>query len=204
MGRGFVFDGSVTLGEVSFALAWNVHGNPAQSSFVLEAERLLGVPLPLQPNTASHLVGNTVLCLGPRSWLFVAGPTWKRNDFSDTRVALNAAGGALFDVSSSYIGWLIAGGGAARVLNRSCPLDFDASVFPAGRCAQSMLGHINALFYKVDERPAFIVMAARSLAVDAWRDLRTSAKTDGYRIVTPASFHPPPFGNRPDGDGRDR
>jgi hypothetical protein len=47
-------------------------------------------------------------------------------------------------------------------------------------------------------------MAARSLAADAWRDLRTSAKTDGYRIVTPTSFHPdPPFGNGADGDGRD-
>ena len=146
-----------------------------------------------------------MLSLGPKSWLLVAGPTSSPEHFNMTRVALNAVDGALFDVSSSYVGWLIAGGGAARVLNRSCPLDFDPSVFPAGRCAQSMLGHINALFYKVDERPAFIVMVARSFAVDAWRDLRTSAKTDGYRIVTPASFHPdPPFANAADGDGRDR
>jgi sarcosine oxidase subunit gamma len=183
-----VFDGGLTLGEVSFALAWNVHGNPAQSLFVLEAERVLGMPLPLQPNTASRRAGNTVLPLGPKSWLLVAGSTSQRKDFCDTRVALNAAGGALFDVSSSYVGWLIAGGGAARVLNRSCPLDFHPNVFPAGHCAQSVLGHINALFYKVDERPAFIVMVARSFAVDTWRDLCSSAKTDGYRVVPPTPF----------------
>ena len=199
-----MFDDSLTLGEVSFAFAWSVHGNPAQSSFVLETERALGMPLPLQPNTASRHAGNTVLSLGPRSWLLIGGPASQRNDFRDMRVALNAAGGALFDVSSSYVGWLIAGGGAERVLNRSCPLDLHPSTFPAGRCAQSLLGHINALFYKVDERPAFIVMVARSLAVDAWRDLRASAKTDGYDVVPPTSFHPDPsLASAADDDGRD-
>ena len=183
---GFVSDNGVTLGEVSFGLAWGVRGNPAQSSFVSEAERLLGVPLPLQPNTSAQRAGNTVLSLGPKSWLLVAGPTSSPEHFNATRVALNAVGGALFDVSASCVGWVIAGAGAARVLNRRCPLDFHPSLFPAGRCAQSMLGHINALFYKVDERPAFIVMVARSLAVDAWRDLCASAETDGYSVVAPS------------------
>jgi sarcosine oxidase subunit gamma len=182
-----VSDNGVTLGEVSFARAWNVRGNPAHSSFVSEAERLLGLPLPLQPNTSARCGGNTVLWLGPRSWLLVAGPL-PRKAFDVTRVALNAAGGALFDVSSSYVGWMIAGAAAARALNRSCPLDLHPRAFPAGRCAQSMLGHINALLYKLDERPAFIVMVARSFAVDAWRDLCVSADTDGYGVVPPLPF----------------
>ena len=185
-GSGFVSDNGVTLGEVSFGLAWDVRGNPAQSSFVSEAERLLDVPLPLQPNTSAQRAGNTVLSLGPKSWLLVARPDSSPNHFNVTRVALNAVGGALFDVSASYVGWVIAGAGAARALNRRCPLDFHPSLFPAGRCAQSMLGHINALFYKVDERPAFIVMVARSLAADAWRDLCASAETDGYSVVAPS------------------
>ena len=94
-------DNDVALGEVSFALAWNVRGNPAQSSFVSEAERLLGSPLPLQPNTSTRRAGKTALWLGPRSWLLVARSALPRNAFDGTRVALNAAGGALFDVSSS-------------------------------------------------------------------------------------------------------
>jgi sarcosine oxidase, subunit gamma len=181
-----VADNGVTLGELSFGLAWDVRGNPAQSSFVSEAERLLGVQLPLQPNTSAHRAGNTVLSLGPRAWLLVAGPASSPKRFNVTRLALNAVGGALFDVSASYVGWVIAGAAVARVLNRSCPLDFHPSLFPAGRCAQSVLGHINALFYRVDERPAFIVMVARSLAVDAWRDLCASAQTDGYSVVAPS------------------
>jgi len=80
-----VSDNGVTLGEVSFALAWNVRGNPAHSSFVSGAERLLGMPLPLQPNTSTRRAGKTVLWLGPRSWLLVAGPALPRNEFDVTR-----------------------------------------------------------------------------------------------------------------------
>ena len=182
-------DNRVSLGEVSLALAWNVRGNPAHSSFVSEAEHLLGLPLPLQSNTSTRCDGKTLLWLGPRSWLLVAGPALPHDAFEVTRVALNAAGGALFDVSSSYVGWMIAGAGAARALNKRYPLDLQPRAFPAGHCAQSMLGHVNALLYKVDERPAFIVMTARSFAVEASRDLYASADTDGYRVVPATPFN---------------
>ena len=78
-------DHGVMLGEVLFALAWNVRGNPAQSSFVSAAERLLGLPLPLEPSTSTRSAGKTVLWLGPRSWLLVAGPALRRNEFDVTR-----------------------------------------------------------------------------------------------------------------------
>ena len=145
--------------------------------------------LPLQSNTSTRCDGKTLLWLGPRSWLLVAGPALPHDAFEVTRVALNAAGGALFDVSSSYVGWMIAGAGAARALNKRCPLDLHPRAFPAGHCAQSMLGHVNALLYKVDERPAFIVMTARSFAVEASRDLYASADTDGYRVVPATPFN---------------
>ena len=96
--------------------------------------------------------------LGPRSWLFAGRTILPDHHFDATRIALNAAGGALFDVSASYVAWMIAGEGAVRVLNRSCPLDLHPSTFPAGHCAQSTFGHINVLLYKSDARPAFIVM----------------------------------------------
>ncbi|HEY3180127.1 MAG TPA: sarcosine oxidase subunit gamma family protein [Casimicrobiaceae bacterium] len=183
-----MLDADVTLGEVTYTLAWNVRGDPAQSSFVSEVERLLGLPLPLQPNTSAFRAGRTLLWLGPMSWLLVVEPASSSNDFDTTRRALNAAGGALFDVSASYVGWMIAGPAAARVLNRTCPLDLHPSMFPARRCAQSMLGHINALLYKLDERPTFVIMVARSFAADVWRDLCMSATTDGYVTAPPLAF----------------
>jgi sarcosine oxidase subunit gamma len=177
-----VADDRITLAEVEWALAWNVRGNEAQTAFVSEAARLLGVALPLEPNTTTRRNGATVLWLGPRSWLVVLQLDAIGDDFDATRAAFNAAGGALFDLSSSYVGWRVSGPGTARMLNRSCPLDLDLPAFAAGACAQSMLGHVNALYYRPREAAEFIVIVARSFAVDAWENLCAAAATDGYRV----------------------
>jgi len=182
--RGFVSDDqAVTLCEIEFALAWNVRGHSTRPAFVSEAERLLDLPLPLQPNTAARGAVAASLWLGPTSWLFVAGQQGTKSDFDAGRKTLNEAGGALFDVSAAYGAWSISGPASARVLNRGCPLDFDPRVFRAGCCAQSVFGHINALLYKPDDRPLFFIIVARSLATDAWASLCASATTDGYRVV---------------------
>jgi sarcosine oxidase subunit gamma len=118
----------------------------------------------------------------------VAGPESARNDFDGTRKALSVAGGAMFDVSAGYVAWAISGTPASGVLNRGCPLDLHPRAFPAGHCAQSVLGHINATFYKPDERSTLIVMVARSFAADAWRMLCASAESDGFRVGPAAAF----------------
>jgi sarcosine oxidase, subunit gamma len=178
----------VTLAEVRLATAWNVRGNPAQAVFVAEAERALGMPPPLQPNTSVRNAAGAVFWLGPRAWLFVTGADLPRNDFDDVRRKLNDAGGALFDVSASYVAWTVSGVAAPRVLNKGCPLDLHPRTFAAGRCAQSVLGHVNALYYKPDGASTFIVMVARSFAADALSFLTASAAADGYRIAPPESF----------------
>jgi sarcosine oxidase, subunit gamma len=178
----------VTLAEILLATAWNVRGDPAQAAFVAEVERSLGVPLPSQPNTSARSATAALLWLGPRAWLLVAGADSPRGDFDDVRRRLNDAGAALFDVSASYVAWSVSGAAASRVLGKGCPLDLHPRAFPAGRCAQSLLGHIHALFYRPDDASTFIVMVARSFAADAWRELLASAACDGYRIDPAAPF----------------
>lgn len=179
---------SVTLAEVSLALAWNVRGDPAQASFVAEAERVLGLPLPLQPSTSSRSADATLLWLGPRSWLLVAATGFARDGFDATRKLLNAAGGALFDVSASYVAWSVSGEAASRVLNRTCPLDLHPRAFPAGKCAQSVLGHVGALLYRPGGQSTFVVLAARSLGADAWTALCAAAECERLRIGPATSF----------------
>lgn len=178
----------VTLAEVRLATAWNVRGDPAQAAFVTEAERSLGVPLPSQPNTCARSATAALLWLGPRAWLFVADADSPRGDFDEVRRRLGDAGGALFDVSASYATWSVSGAAALRVLNKGCPLDLHPRALPAGHCAQSLLGHIHAVFYRPHDASTFIVMVARSFAADAWEFLTASAATDGYRIGPPVSF----------------
>jgi sarcosine oxidase subunit gamma len=183
-----VADEGITLADVEWGLAWNVRGNAAQAGFVSEATRLLGVALPLEPNTTARRSGATVLWLGPKSWLTVLVRDAIGADFNATRAAFNAAGGALFDLSSSYVGWKVSGPGSARVLNRNCPLDFHPRAFIASACAQSLLGHVNALYYRPGEADEFIVIVARSFAIDAWENLCAAAATDGYRVGPRAGF----------------
>lgn len=170
---------AITLGEVPLALAWNVRGDAAEARFVQAANRLFGLALPVQPNTSARDDDAALLWMGPTSWLFVASPDTARPAFDDSRRALNDAGAALFDLSSSYIAWSVAGSAAARVLNRGCPLDLSPNAFPAGHCAQSLLGHVAALFHRPDDSSAFIVIVARSYARDAWEFLRAAAMTEG-------------------------
>jgi sarcosine oxidase subunit gamma len=125
-------EAAVALGEIPLTLAWNVRGDGAEPPFVEAANRLLGVAPPGQPNTSARTDDAALLWMGPTSWMFVAGPDAARPAFDDIRRALNDAGGALFDVSSSYIAWKVAGPAAARVLNRGCPLDLHPDAFPAG------------------------------------------------------------------------
>ena len=176
---------ALTLGEVEIARAWNVRGDPARLAFVDAARTMLGVALPLQPNTSARADGSALLWLGPRSWLYVVMGDAPSDDFDAARKAINAAGGALFDVSSSYVAWTIAGEASACVLNRGCPLDLHPRAFAPGSCAQSVFGHVNALLYRPDGRFAFVVMVARSFAADARAQLLECAATDGYRV--PAS-----------------
>jgi sarcosine oxidase subunit gamma len=177
----------VTFRELRIGHAWNVRGDPRNASFIADAGRRLG-PLPIAPLTSARSDDHVALWLGPRSWLFVTGASAPRRDFDTMRLAVNAAGGALFDVSASYVGWSVAGAGAARVLNRECPLDLSPHAFPAGHCAQSVLGHINALIHRPREAPAFVVMVAQSLAADAWHALTTAASAEGYDEVEAIEF----------------
>jgi sarcosine oxidase subunit gamma len=177
----------VTFRELRIGHAWNVRGVPRNASFMAEAGRLLG-PLPTAPLTSARSDDRVSLWLGPQSWLFVTGASAPRRDFDATRLTINAAGGALFDVSASYAGWSVAGAHAARVLNRECPLDLSPHAFPAGHCAQSVLGHINALIHRPREAPAFVVMVAQSLAADAWHALTTAASAEGYDEVEAIEF----------------
>ena len=177
-----------SLTETSFAGAWNLQGDARRPEFADEVRRLFDVMLPLTPNTTARTRTLTALWLGPASWLLVwAGKTAPEN-FDARRDALNAVGGALFDVTASRVSWTVAGADAATVLAKSCPLDFHPRAVPEGACAQSLFGHVNALVYRRAASPVFTLMVARSLARDAWLMLCRSAAPYGYDVLPTRFF----------------
>ena len=182
----------VVLAEATIATAWNVQGDATQPLFVAEVQRLFDVALPTTPNTTSKGSGVTVFWIGPRSWLLVTGePPSASGPFSNlaaNRDALNALGGALFDLSAGRIAFTITGEHAVEVLASGCPLDLHPRVFSAGACAQSIFGHVNALVYKPDETTSFTLLVARSFARDAWQALCLSAAQYGYDVTSRTPF----------------
>jgi sarcosine oxidase subunit gamma len=178
----------VTLAETTIAGAWNVQGEPGDAGFLAAAQQAFGQDLPTAPNTTRRTEALTALWLGPASWLVVASDESALADVDAVRDALNAAGGAVFDVSSSRVAWTIAGPQAATVLAKGCPLDFHQRAFEEGTCAQSVFARVNALFYRRAAAPVFTMLVARSFARDAWHALCLSAAPCGYDVLAPRSF----------------
>jgi sarcosine oxidase subunit gamma len=179
---------AVSLNEVTIATAWNIQGDAVSSPLGHEVQRIAGVALPGASNTTNRGDGVVALWLGPQSWLLVAADAGTLRDFTGARNALNAAGGALFDVSASRVAYVIGGPRAADVLAAGCPLDFDPRVFSAGQCRQSLYGRVPALFCRHDEPPACTLLVARSFARDIWHSLCTAAAPYGYIVLAAARF----------------
>ena len=197
----------IELSRARIGSAWNVQGEAESTSFVAEVARLFGLALPTSNScTVSSANGPALLAmwLGPRSWLLVEGSLPSHEGdlqaqrpglqrllrFGACRDAVNATGGALFDVSAGRVAFTIRGADAATVLATRCPLDFDPRVFSPGSCAQSVLGRTSALIYRHRETSGFSVMVATSLAADAWRGLCLASAAGGYDVTAPAAFDP--------------
>jgi sarcosine oxidase subunit gamma len=181
----------VVLAEATIAAVWNLQGNVERAAFAEAARRQFEVALPIAPNTIVKTDTLTALWAGPRSWLLIAGSVSRLTDFAAKRDAMNAARGGLFDASASRIAWTISGTHAATVLAKGCPLDFHPYTFAAGTCAQSVLGHVNALFVRPSDAPVFVLMVARSFARDAWRWLLEAASQYGAEVRSPTALGSP-------------
>ena len=103
---------------------------------------------PMAPNT----VAGDAIWLGPDEWLVLGG---REQDHSDAWAAV--------DVSASRVCFELSGEGAVGVLARGCALDLHPSVFPPGRCAQTLLARAQVILYRTDEetfrvlvRPSFV------------------------------------------------
>jgi len=175
----------VALGEVTIASAWNVQGRRAVDA----AQHELGIRLDATPGAVTHAADTTALWLGPESWLLVSGRV--PADFAARRDALQAAGGALFDVSASRVAYAVTGARALDVLAAGCPLDLHPDAFPPGRCGQSVFGRTSALYCRA--RDGVVVLVPRSFARDVWHGLVDAAREYGYREA-PARPWQAPYG----------
>jgi heterotetrameric sarcosine oxidase gamma subunit len=154
----------LTLHEATIARAWNLQGDPSSIRLALPG-----------PNQVARANGRFVLWLGPRSWLVLGE-------------RLDTTAGVAFDVSASRVAWTLRGAQSALVVNKHCPLDLRAPVFPNGTCAQSVFGQVNVLLYRHVAGDAFTLMVARSFARDVQGSIESSAAQYDCTVLAPRPF----------------
>ena len=113
---------TVVLSELELGAQVNVRGEPLPG-------------LPAEPNT----VQGDAIWLGPDEWLVLGG---REEDYPGAAAAV--------DVSANRVGFALSGPGAADVLAQGCSLDLDASAFPPGRCAQTLVARAQVILLRPD------------------------------------------------------
>ncbi len=107
--------------------------------------RLFDIALPLAPKRARDTQSLTALWLGPASWLLVVAGRPAPANFDACRDALDAAGGALFDVSASRVAWTVAGAARRDGARQELPARLPPARVPGGR--------VRAEHVRTGERP---------------------------------------------------
>lgn len=164
----------VALSEAPAASLIHVAGDAVGASAVL------GTDLPTAAGAVAGSGDVRILWLGPDTWLVKAPAA----DFGHwaARISASAPAAAINDVTHGRTTVLLEGANARDVLAAGCPLDFDESAFAPGRCAASLLGHLNVLI-ECTGADTFEVTVTRSYGADLFSWLRDAAAEFGYRIA---------------------
>jgi sarcosine oxidase subunit gamma len=178
----------VFLRRIHSGLVWNLQGVPDNPALIRQLQDLWGIDHLPQPHRARNYGAFQLLWIGPKSWLVFDRDAARPSEqaaalgIADFRDRIQAAGGALFDVSAGRVGWRVSGPRAQDLLASACALDLHPSVFRPDSCAQSLFGHVSALYHRLSEDD-FAIHVARSFAVDVWEALCASAAQYGYEVV---------------------
>ncbi len=143
---------------------------------------LIGALPPPEPNR-SIMVDATQICwIGPHKWWIVETEQPRRAESIASRLGDSAAVTAQGHGRSCI---RLSGPNARDLLPKGCTLDFHPSRFSAGHCAQTSLGHVNALINCIDDEPVYDLFVLRSYAVSFWEWTTAAAREFGY-AVTPS------------------
>lgn len=157
-------NGTVSIRELPFVTQFNLRADPQDTALMQSLQANLGFPLPVLPNTVTNRDDRRALWLGPDEWLIV-GPEGQDKALEQTlRTGLNGAFGAVVDVSANRTVLQVRGPAAGDLLAHAVPIDLHPRVFPAGRCAQTLLAKAQVIVERLEEDPGFHLYIRSSFA----------------------------------------
>ena len=169
----------------------NLRLDPANTEAMAAVEAAFGFALPTTANDTAGNADTIALWLGPDEWwLVVPGPEPEAGpELADKlRAALRGHFAAVTEVGESRTCIRVSGPNARALLQKGCPLDFHASVFKAGACAQSMLAKSGVTLHlfadeSATEGPIFDVYVLRSFAEYLWAWLEDAGREYGVTVL---------------------
>lgn len=174
--------------EIPFRTHLNLRGDPNDSQFVNCASSLLGVKLPLAPNSVTENSEWRVCWLGPDEWLLL-GLTGQ-DVLAEFRNQFLRFHSAVVELSGGQTIIRIGGHAWRDVLASACPLDLHPRAFKPRQCAQTVFAHTNVLLISVSDEGGCEVIAVdlvvrRSFADHLGRWLIDAATECGFEFGLP-------------------
>jgi len=157
----------VVLEELPFRTHINLRCDASNFNSLLNSKNILGVELPLEPNTFRERLGRRVYWLGPNEWLVLAGV--KDGEIKQQLLErLKELNHSVTDLSGGQTVIRISGANARELLCLGCTLDFHSRVFAVGSCAQSLLADVPVIFCRIfdtlNKEARFELVVRRSYA----------------------------------------
>jgi methylglutamate dehydrogenase subunit D len=131
-----------------------------------------GVALPDEARRVC-VAGIAAVGTGPGSWLVTRDEAG--NAFSEVLKAAVGESASVADQSDAYAILRLAGPTLRETLAKLVPIDLHARAFGVGAVAGTLLGHINALLWRLEDgadgQAVFEVAVYRSMAACLWQEL---------------------------------
>jgi sarcosine oxidase subunit gamma len=166
--------GATRLAERPFLGHINLRGDAADSSFLDCVEHVVGVALPLRPNTTAAAGERTVFWLCPDEWLITCAGEEEQSLSDRLRADLRSRFASIVQLGGGQTVIRLDGDEARELLAKGCPLDLHERVFKPGQCAQTHVAKAPVLLRPVAGGIELIVR--RSFADYLWQWLETAAR----------------------------
>lgn len=141
----------------------NVRLDPRQQRAVEAAERVLGQPVSVAPNTFTA-GDHRVYWSGPDEWLIETDTEHAADLCSELTKAFDGFHAAVNDISGGYVALRFVGAGARTVLAKGCTLDLHPHEFGPGQCARTGLAKATVLLGALDDAPTYTIIVASSFS----------------------------------------
>ena len=172
----------VVMREDKYRGHLNLRGNPEDEHFTSAVAQVLGVALPMAPNSAAEHADTRVYWLCPNEWLILVAEGTQAQVETDLRAALETKHVAVTDLSSGQTLVNLSGAHLDDLMMKSTVYYCHPSNFPVGKAVQTTFAKAGALMYKCEDG-SFDLVIRRSFSDYFFLWVADASEEYGLQVV---------------------